>query len=91
MARQKIAVVIGANRGNGLEVARQLGALGYRVILTARKKAAGREAAKKLVRVGLNVEFAHLDVTDANSAKDLARHLKKTEGRLDVLVNNAAI
>ena len=53
---RKLAVVTGANRGMGFETCRQLGRLGYRVILTARDLSAGKEAANVLKGEGLEVE-----------------------------------
>ena len=88
--QKKVAVVTGANRGLGLEACRQLGHAGYRVILTARGKAKGERAAAGLRGDGLDVTFRQLDVTDAASARRLARFVAKGK-RLDVLINNAAI
>jgi NAD(P)-dependent dehydrogenase (short-subunit alcohol dehydrogenase family) len=77
-----IAVITGANRGIGLEVARQLAARGDTAILTARDPAKARAAAE---RVGARA--AQLDVTDAESVERFAAQLAE----VDVLVNNAAI
>lgn len=89
--RKKVAVVTGANRGLGLEACRQLGGLGYRVILTARRKTKGERAAAALRGEGLDVTFHQLDVTDAASARRLGRFVTRDAGRLDTLINNAAI
>ncbi|PZF82049.1 SDR family oxidoreductase [Jiangella anatolica] len=83
-----IAVVTGGNRGIGLETGRQLAALGHTVVLTARDVAAARSAASGLT--GDVVPF-RLDVTVPEHADELARFLSEEYGRLDVLVNNAAI
>ncbi len=80
----RIAVVTGANRGIGHEIARQLAAKGYRVVLTARDARKGRAAAKAL---GGAVAFHALDVTSPASIKRLARDIP----RIDVLVNNAGV
>jgi len=77
-----IAVITGANRGIGLEVARQLAARGDTAILTARDPAKAQAAAE---RVGARA--AQLDVTDAASVERFAAQLAE----VDVLVNNAAI
>ena len=86
-----VALVTGANRGIGLEVVRQLARLGFTVILGARDGRRGEEAAEGLAREGLKVYAARLDVTDEQSVEDLRRWVEERFGRLDVLVNNAAI
>src|SRR5690242_11723937 len=91
MADRKIAVVTGGNRGLGLETCRQLGRLGWHVLLTARDLKAGAAALKGLQAEGLSAELRKLDVTAAEDAQALARHLRETLGGLDVLVNNAGI
>jgi NAD(P)-dependent dehydrogenase (short-subunit alcohol dehydrogenase family) len=85
------ALVTGANRGIGLEVCRQLGAQGYRVLLGARDGAEGERAATELRARGLEVEAVHLDVTDAPGIDALARELERRGARVDALVNNAGI
>ncbi|MBO0803447.1 MAG: SDR family NAD(P)-dependent oxidoreductase [Nocardiopsaceae bacterium] len=84
-------MVSGANRGIGREVARQLARRGCTVFLGARDAAAGERAAAELAAEGLDVRAAELDVTSAPAVEALARQLGVGPGRLDVLVNNAAI
>jgi NAD(P)-dependent dehydrogenase (short-subunit alcohol dehydrogenase family) len=86
-----VAVISGASRGLGFETCRQLGRLGFRVLLTARDHARGRAAAAALEGQGLGVVFYPLDVTDARSVRALEAHLEREYGRLDVLVNNAGV
>ena len=88
---QRVALVTGANRGLGLETCRQLGGLGYKVILTARDSSAGEVATTNLRDDGLDVHFRHLDVTDHNEIASLVEDLKERPGRIDVLVANAGI
>ncbi|SEE44495.1 SDR family NAD(P)-dependent oxidoreductase [Jiangella alba] len=83
-----VAVVTGGNRGIGLEVCRQLAAHGHTVVLTARDLAAARAAAAALP--GAVVPF-RLDVTVPGDADHLAAVLAERFGRVDALVNNAAI
>ncbi|MFI6918378.1 SDR family oxidoreductase [Nonomuraea spiralis] len=88
MRVNRICVVTGANRGIGLEVARQLAAAGDTVVLTARDE---DKAAKAAAGIGGDVLARRLDVADERSAAELARELEESHGRVDVLVNNAAI
>ncbi len=88
---RRIAAVTGGNRGIGLEVCRQLGQRGYRVILTCRDESLGSKARDQLRGQGLDVEFAPLDVSDPQSIARFADHAKQACGRLDVLINNAGV
>ena len=84
----KVALVTGGNRGIGLETGRQLAELGFTVLLGVRDLAKGEAAAKKL---GGNVEAIALDVAAPDAAALAAAEVERRFGRLDVLVNNAAI
>lgn len=86
-----IALVTGGNRGIGLEVCRQMAQHGHRVVLGSRDLAKGVAAAQALVGEGLAVQALQLDVADGSSVEDVQRWLAAEYGRLDVLVNNAAI
>ena len=81
-----VALVSGGNRGIGFEICRQLGGLGYSVLLGSRDPARGEKAVSALRGEGLDVSMLELDVADARS---IAR-LGELE-RVDALVNNAAI
>ena len=81
----------GANRGIGFEISRQLATRGAQVVLTARKLEAGKAAVKKLAAQNLTVQFRPLDVTSSKSIIALREFLKRTYGRMDVLINNAGI
>ncbi|KAL6894312.1 hypothetical protein ACP4OV_008410 [Aristida adscensionis] len=88
----RIAVVTGRNKGIGLEVCRQLTGKGVTVVLAARDMARGTAAVEKLRDLGLSgVTFHQLDVTDGPSVTRLAEFLEACFGKLDILVNNAAI
>ena len=91
MAKNKIAVVTGANRGLGFEICRQLAIKGVKVILSSRNETKGKEAAENLKKEGLDVDFHQLDITDKNSIRQFAEYAKERYGRLDILVNNAGI
>ena len=88
---KRVALVTGSNRGLGLETCRQLGHLGYQVILTARDETAGVAAATELREKGLDVQYRHLDVTDHDEIGRLVKSLKEAPGRIDALVANAGI
>ncbi|UHG93912.1 SDR family oxidoreductase [Spirosoma oryzicola] len=88
----KTALVTGANKGIGLEVARQLAQHGYFVYLGSRTLANGLAAVEKLNADGIsNVEAIQLDVTDERSVQTARIALAKKTATLDVLVNNAGI
>jgi len=81
-----VALVTGSTRGIGREVARQLAVRGMRVIVTGRSAAAAGKAAREIGAI------PHaLDAGEADSIEALARFIEDEIGRLDVLVNNAAI
>src|SRR6516164_994637 len=91
MTSTPVVVVTGANRGIGFELCRQLANRGAQVVLTARKREAGEAAVKKLATQNLTVQFQPLDVTSEKSVIALREFLKRTYGRLSVLINNAGI
>lgn len=88
---KKIALVTGANRGIGYEVCRELADAGMHVILTSRDAAKGEAAAEAIRHEGKDVKFHQLDVADEASVAVLLAFVRKAYGRLDVLVNNAAV
>ncbi|XVF22594.1 hypothetical protein REPUB_Repub12eG0184900 [Reevesia pubescens] len=87
------AVVTGANKGIGLEICKQLASKGIMVVLTARDEKRGLEAVEKLKECGLsdNLVFHQLDVVDPANIASLVEFIKTQFGKLDILVNNAAI
>lgn len=85
-----VAVVTGGNRGIGLEVCRQLGALGYAVVLGSRDLRKAELAAKELDAEGDRVTPRHIEVDNSVNVAALAGWIKERFGRVDVLVNNAA-
>ena len=88
---QQIALVTGANRGIGFETCRQLAQRDVQVILTSRDATKGQAAANKLAAEGLTLAYHQLEVTDPDSIDRLRDFVEVTYGRLDILVNNAAI
>lgn len=91
MSQKRVALVTGANRGIGFEIARQLAAAGLRVILSARDEQRGRSAAAALVSEGLDVHPCRLDVADGASVQQALALIERDFSRLDVLINNAAV
>lgn len=91
MAEKKIALITGANRGIGLETARQLGQKGIRILLGARNEKLGKEAAASLKAEGLEVEFLSLDAIDERTHVKAAKYIEEKFGRLDILINNAGV
>ncbi|HEA30846.1 MAG TPA: SDR family NAD(P)-dependent oxidoreductase, partial [Leeuwenhoekiella sp.] len=89
MTNSKIAFITGANRGLGLEIGRQLGKLKMKVLLGARNKKSGREAAAQLKTEGIDAAYISIDVTDHESIQNAASLVTKNYGKLDILVNNA--
>jgi NAD(P)-dependent dehydrogenase (short-subunit alcohol dehydrogenase family) len=88
----RVALVTGANRGIGREVARQLAERGYTVLLSARDENKARAAAQELERqAGVSVIPLQLDVADPGSIARAAERIHRDPGQLDVLVNNAGV
>lgn len=87
----RIALVTGANKGIGLEIARQLAQSGTIVIIGARDPAKARAAVDELASQGLAARSVEIDVTDAASIATAAETIRAEHGRLDILVNNAGI
>lgn len=87
---KRTALVTGANKGIGLETARQLAEAGYAIWIGSRDLDRGRAAADALSAHG-EVRAVALDVTDAQTVADAAAELEAAHGSLDVLVNNAGI
>lgn len=88
---RSIALVTGANRGIGLEVARELAGRGLRVILTSRDPAQGQEAAETLAGEGLDAVAYQLDVANPTSIAALAERVRGDWGHINALINNAGV
>jgi NAD(P)-dependent dehydrogenase (short-subunit alcohol dehydrogenase family) len=91
MTDKRVALVTGANRGMGLEIVRQLSRLGLIAVLAARDLEKGKVAADTLAAEEFYVPVVALDVTDADSIRAAVAEVRGLFGRIDVLVNNAAI
>jgi NAD(P)-dependent dehydrogenase (short-subunit alcohol dehydrogenase family) len=87
----KIALVTGANKGIGLEIARQLAEAGVLVVMAARNMQLGNNAAADLATAGHAVEAIEIDLNDDATIASAADQIATKHGRLDILVNNAGI
>jgi NAD(P)-dependent dehydrogenase (short-subunit alcohol dehydrogenase family) len=88
MQDKAVALVTGANQGIGLQIAKDLVAHGFTVLVGSRNLGRGEAAAKE---VGPNAHALQLDVTDQASITAAAERIRNEFGRLDVLIQNAAI
>jgi len=91
MTTSKSAVVTGANKGIGREIARRLATMGFKVWLGARDAERGMAAAQELRAKGLDVQWLALDVTQDDSVAAAAKTVGAESPGLDVLVNNAGV
>ncbi|ACU74760.1 short-chain dehydrogenase/reductase SDR [Catenulispora acidiphila DSM 44928] len=91
MSETTIALVTGANKGIGYEIAAGLGAVGFSVGVGARDEGRRDAAVAKLRAAGVDAFGVPLDVTDDASVAAAARLIEERAGRLDVLINNAGI
>lgn len=91
MSSQKIALVTGANKGIGFETSRQLAERGVKVYMGARDSKRGIQAMKALQSKGLDVTFLLLDMANREHFVAVKEFIERQDGRLDILVNNAAI
>src|SRR6266516_1670814 len=87
----KTALITGANKGIGYEVARQLAVKGFHVFVGARNREAGCKTTDEIAKKGGKATFLEIDVSDNASVTAAAREFSKTADHLDVLVNNAGI
>ncbi|WP_410013511.1 SDR family NAD(P)-dependent oxidoreductase [Sodalis sp. C49] len=87
----RIALVTGANKGIGHEIARQLAQKGVFVLVGGRDAGRGKSAADKLAAQGLPASFIQIDLCDARSIAAAAARIDAEYGRLDILVNNAGV
>jgi NAD(P)-dependent dehydrogenase (short-subunit alcohol dehydrogenase family) len=91
MTSKKVALITGANKGIGLETARQLGRKDITVIVGARDSKRGDQAAKQLREEGIDARAITIDVTDQTSINQAAAQIERDFGRLDILINNAGV
>ena len=88
---KKIALITGANKGLGLEMARQLGQQRIAILLAARDLAKGEAAAQTLKSEGIDAHAVQLDVVNPAHIVAVTAHIEKDFGHLDILINNAGV
>lgn len=91
MHHVKTVLITGANKGIGYETARQLGAMGFTILLGTRNEEKGKEAAAGLVNEGVNAHHILLDVTNQHTIEAAFKNIEEEFGSLDVLINNAGV
>ncbi|MCI0359277.1 MAG: SDR family NAD(P)-dependent oxidoreductase [Planctomycetaceae bacterium] len=87
----RTALITGANRGIGLEIASQLARRGFHVVIAARDEASSGQAVTQIRASGGRATFLSLDVSDSHSIREAASEFGSISDRLDVLINNAGI
>jgi NAD(P)-dependent dehydrogenase (short-subunit alcohol dehydrogenase family) len=87
----KTALITGANKGIGYEVAQQLAGKGFHIFIGVRNREAGRKATDTIAKKGGKATFLEIDVANNASVTAAAREFAKVADHLDVLVNNAGI
>jgi carbonyl reductase 1 len=85
-SKETVAVVTGANRGIGYEIACQLAVHGLHVVLTSRDIDRAQGAANNLQQEGLSVQPCQLDIADAGSVQSFASWIKTEHGGIDIMV-----
>lgn len=90
-AENKVALITGANKGIGLEIARQLGKQGITVVIGSRDAGRGEAAAQTLKSEGIDAHTFKLEVTEADDIAALPAYFENNFGRLDILINNAGV
>jgi NAD(P)-dependent dehydrogenase (short-subunit alcohol dehydrogenase family) len=88
---KKVALITGANKGIGLETARQLGKLGITVLVGARDAAKGEAAVATLKKEGIDARAVKIDVDKPADYAAVAKLIEKDFGKLDILINNAGV
>ena len=88
---KKVAFITGANKGLGLETARQLGKQGITVLIGARDAGRGNSAVEQLKKEGIDAHYLHIDMEAPATFKEVYKTIESQYGKLDILVNNAGI
>ncbi|MBC6310474.1 SDR family oxidoreductase [Listeria sp. FSL L7-1582] len=87
----KITLITGANRGIGLQLAKEIGKHGHHILVGARSSESGQNTIEELKKLGITAYFVQLDVTDQHSIQQAVKTIEQDHGYLSVLINNAGI
>jgi NAD(P)-dependent dehydrogenase (short-subunit alcohol dehydrogenase family) len=87
----KTVLITGGNKGIGFETGRQLGHLGFTILLGSRDETRGQEAAAALNTENINAKAITLDVTNVDTIQSAVQQIDNQCGLLDVLINNAGV
>ena len=90
-SKDRIALLTGANKGIGFEIARQLGKEGNRILIGARDRDRGQTAVANLRSEGFAARYVQIDLTELATIAGATADIESEEGRLDILINNADI
>lgn len=91
MGNSKTVLITGGNKGIGFETGRQLGRLGFTILLGSRDQSRGQEAAAALSTQDINAKAITIDVTAPDTIQSAAQQIDNHYGSLDVLINNAGV
>ncbi|AIQ71735.1 SDR family oxidoreductase [Paenibacillus graminis] len=91
MNKSKIVLITGGNKGIGFETARQLGNMGYEILIGARSENKGHEAVTLLEKEKIKAKTVVLDVTNPSSVLSAVEWIEQEYGLLDILINNAGV
>ncbi|WP_050614127.1 SDR family oxidoreductase [Bacillus testis] len=91
MDKPKIVLITGGNKGIGFETARQLGKMGYEILLGSRNEKRGLEAVTLLEKENIKAKTVGLDVTNPTSILSSVERIEQEYGLLDILINNAGV
>ncbi|OXM82566.1 SDR family oxidoreductase [Paenibacillus rigui] len=91
MNKSEIVLITGGNKGIGFETARQLGKMGYEILIGARSGDKGQEAVKLLETENIKAKTVVLDVTNPSSVLSAEEWIEQEYGYLDILINNAGV
>ncbi|QUL54978.1 SDR family oxidoreductase [Paenibacillus tritici] len=91
MNKSMIVLITGGNKGIGFETARQLGNMGYEILIGARSENKGHEAVTLLEKEKIKAKTVVLDVTNPSSVLSAVEWIEQEYGLLDILINNAGV